>query len=305
MAGNFSFPYDIANGTTGDADEVMANFNEIRNNFDFSGLDDASANAAAMQQTTDPYPAGSESLATDGAGELKRLRYVLKQILGTAQWYIYPDMVTKTTTYTATANDEIILADTSGGAWTLTLPTAVGIQHKKYTIVLTVAGNDLTIDGDGTETIAGATTVTLTSQYQNVTIVSDGANWQIIGDSNIQTTGTYSPSVTNVANYASGGVQTSRYHRVNDIVQVFLAFNVTPTAANTLTRVRLTLPIASSFTDQYDLMGSAAVRAIGLTQPESVSILADSTNDEAEIYFMSQGNTNTHFITGQFTYQIV
>lgn len=300
-----TYPYTLANATTADADEVMANFNEIKNNFDFDTLDDASANAAAMQATTDPYPAGSESLATDGTGELKRLRYVLSQILGTQYWYIYPDTVTKTTTYTATVNDKIILCDTSGGAWTLTLPTAVGNDDKEYVIVLVTAGNDLTIDGDGTETIAGATTVTLSFQYQVITIFSDGANWQVKGNYNIQSTGTHSATITGVANYASGGVQTFRYIRTNDIVQCHVAVNVTPTASSTLTRIRIDMPIASSFTDQYDAMGSGSVKALGLTQPESVAIFADSTNDEIELYFMSQGNTNSHLINCQFAYQII
>ena len=53
-------------------------------------MDDYSANAAGMQANTDPYPGASESLPTSLAGELERIRYILKQITGTAQWYIDP-----------------------------------------------------------------------------------------------------------------------------------------------------------------------------------------------------------------------
>lgn len=52
--------------------------------------DDYSTNAAQMQSTTDPYPAGAESLATSTAGELERLRYLLAQLGGQSQWYIDP-----------------------------------------------------------------------------------------------------------------------------------------------------------------------------------------------------------------------
>lgn len=83
-----SFPYILANDTTADADEVMANFNEIKNNFDTDTIDDASANNTEMQAATDPYPSAAESLATDLRGELKRLRYLIKQITGKSQWYI-------------------------------------------------------------------------------------------------------------------------------------------------------------------------------------------------------------------------
>lgn len=86
-----TFPYELANGNTADADEVMANFNEIKNNFDTDTVDDASANSTEMQETTDPYPGDSESLATELRGELKRLRYLIKQITGKSQWYIDPD----------------------------------------------------------------------------------------------------------------------------------------------------------------------------------------------------------------------
>lgn len=53
--------------------------------------DDYSANNTQMQATTDPYPGGVESLPTSLAGELERIRYVIKQLSGKAQWYIDPD----------------------------------------------------------------------------------------------------------------------------------------------------------------------------------------------------------------------
>lgn len=91
MAAGITFPVELANGNTGDADEVMSNFNTIKNNLDPDAIEDASANATAMQVTTDPYPGASESLADDLRGELERLRFLIKQITGEAQWYIDPD----------------------------------------------------------------------------------------------------------------------------------------------------------------------------------------------------------------------
>lgn len=54
-------------------------------------INDYSVNVAEMQSTADPYPASSESLATALSGELERLRYQMKEVLGEAQWYIDPD----------------------------------------------------------------------------------------------------------------------------------------------------------------------------------------------------------------------
>ena len=62
-----------------------------------------------------------------------------------------------TTTYTATVHDHMLFADTDGGAFTITLPAGVEGQHLRLTNVGT-SGNDLTVDGDGGETVMGAAT---------------------------------------------------------------------------------------------------------------------------------------------------
>ena len=72
------------------AASLNAEFNNILNNLDPDSVEDASANATAMQATADPYPGASESLATDLRGEVQRLRYVIKQITGQTYWYYDP-----------------------------------------------------------------------------------------------------------------------------------------------------------------------------------------------------------------------
>jgi len=84
---------------------------------------------------------------------------------------------TVTGTYTA-ANDAVIRCDASAGAFTISLPTASGIKGKAYLIKkVDSSTNAVTIDPYGTETIDGAATVTLASQYDSVIVVSDGTNW--------------------------------------------------------------------------------------------------------------------------------
>ena len=70
--------------------DLNAEFDNILNNLDPDGVDDASAAAGNMQATTDPYPGGSASLATCLTGELQRLRYVIKQVTGKTYWYQDP-----------------------------------------------------------------------------------------------------------------------------------------------------------------------------------------------------------------------
>lgn len=93
-------------------------------------------------------------------------------------------IVSKTTTYTATADEETISASTSGGAWTLSLPAAASVKGKKYHIVQTAdTANALTIDPNSTETICGQTTVILKGPRDTIDIQSDGTNWIGLGES--------------------------------------------------------------------------------------------------------------------------
>jgi hypothetical protein len=90
-------------------------------------------------------------------------------------------VVTKTTTYTATILDDIILADTSGGAFTITLPTAASLTGKELTIKkITSDTNAVTIDGNGSELIDESDTFTLPRFNNFVKVVSNGVKWVIL-----------------------------------------------------------------------------------------------------------------------------
>jgi|SRR3990172_7665305 len=52
--------------------------------------DDYSSSVSQMQTATNPGEVGSESQATSLAGELERLRFMLGEISGGAQWYSSP-----------------------------------------------------------------------------------------------------------------------------------------------------------------------------------------------------------------------
>lgn len=89
-------------------------------------------------------------------------------------------VVSKTSAYTATTSDEVILVSASGGAVTITLPTAVG-NSNFYSIKKTdSSGNFVTIDTTSSQTIDGGLTAVIKVQYASVTVVSNGANWFII-----------------------------------------------------------------------------------------------------------------------------
>lgn len=88
---------------------------------------------------------------------------------------------TKTTTYTSTTADDVLLADGAGGSFTITLHAA-STWTKPLTIkkINTGTTNNITIDGNASETIDGAATRVITQQYESVTLVSNGSNIFVI-----------------------------------------------------------------------------------------------------------------------------
>lgn len=87
-AGNCSI---FRNWNTGDslsASDLTTSFTTVGvTNDSLTCIDDYSATAAQMRTTTDPYASGTESLATSGAGEFERVRFVLKHLTSWAYWY--------------------------------------------------------------------------------------------------------------------------------------------------------------------------------------------------------------------------
>lgn len=90
----------------------------------------------------------------------------------------------KTTTYTA-APWEYVMCDASGGAFTVTFPTAVGNQdamiavHKDDT-----SSNEVTIEGDGAELVGGLTNLKLVLKNGVFLFISDNAKWNIVSSHN-------------------------------------------------------------------------------------------------------------------------
>ena len=82
---------------------------------------------------------------------------------------------------TEAISHNIVEFDCSGGARTYTLRAAATVGDKRYLFVKLVdATNALTIDGDGSETIDGATTITLDTLYETVCLYCDGSNWKCL-----------------------------------------------------------------------------------------------------------------------------
>ena len=93
---------------------------------------------------------------------------------------------TSTTTVTGTSftadDDHVILVDddTAGSTVTVTLPAAASNDGLEYHVKKLGTTADVIVDGNAAETIDGALTQTITTQYDSIFIVCDGSNWHII-----------------------------------------------------------------------------------------------------------------------------
>jgi len=106
--------------------------------------------------------------------------YVETAINQAAQGRLFP-ITRVTASYTMSVDDSVVLVDASGGARTVTLKPARECEQKRITIKkIDSSGNAVTIDADGSETIDGAATKSLASQYNYIELVAEGGAWWIV-----------------------------------------------------------------------------------------------------------------------------
>jgi hypothetical protein len=99
-----------------------------------------------------------------------------------AGWTSGKKSATKTADYTALVTDSLIVCDTTSGSITITLPAVSNGTEVELTIKRS-GGNSVTVDGNSTEKIDGATTQTLSNDNDFITVRCDGAQWWIIAKS--------------------------------------------------------------------------------------------------------------------------
>jgi hypothetical protein len=98
----------------------------------------------------------------------------------TAMW-LPMNTVSVTAAYSFAGRDKIVLADATGGAFTVTLPDATLRKNQQPITVkrMNGGGNAVTI-GSAAGTIDGAATTSLAAQYATKSFVSDGSVWVVV-----------------------------------------------------------------------------------------------------------------------------
>lgn len=124
----------------------------------------------------------------------------------------------KTGAYTATTSDEVITCDATTAAFTVTLPAAASSSGKVLIIQkIDSALNAVTIDGNASETVGGATTTTLSTQYESIEIYCDGSNWLILSRNYPRTIASFSPSY----NWTTNTTATTLAKRDGHILEIW------------------------------------------------------------------------------------
>lgn len=139
------------------------------------------------------------------------------------------------------------------------------------------SGTATLLDFKDDDTMADDSTTAVCSQ-QSVKAYVDG---------NVGSSGTYTPTVTGLANVASISVYgVFTYSRVGNIITVFGNVLVDPTAGTAITTFAITLPVASNFTATTNVNGVAGNYGAWF-RPGIV--FADTVNDrmECDIYALS------------------
>lgn len=90
-------------------------------------------------------------------------------------------VVAKTAAYTLSVTDAVVTGNATVAAFRLTLPTAITATGRAYVLKrLNSGGNAVTVGTSLGQTIDGAATKVLGSQYAFIKVISNGANWLII-----------------------------------------------------------------------------------------------------------------------------
>lgn len=137
--------------------------------------------------------------------------------------------------------------------------------------------------------INGTGLITVTQNAADITIAAP----TVLG-------GTYTPTLTNTTNIASSTAFQCQYMRVDGVVTVSGKVTVDPSSSGAITRLGISLPVASNLGTDQDLAGTGSCTDI----QQAAGIMSDSTNNRANLEFFSTSSTARDWYF-QFMYEII
>lgn len=201
-------------------------------------------------------------------------------------------------------SDRILGRDTAGSGVTEQLTIGGGIEFTGSGGIQTSA-----FTGDVTKA-AGGTAQTIANDAVTFAKMQNIGTKKLIGRLSASTgdpeeidmdSGTYTPTLTNVANLDASTAYQCQYIRIGNTVTVSGRVDVDPTAGAASTQLGIALPVASNFGATEDCAGAAFASGIA---GQGAAVLADTTNDRAQLQFVA-GDTTNQAMYFTFTYQII
>ena len=118
--------------------------------------------------------------------------------------------------------------------------------------------------------------------------------------------GTYTPTLTNSTNVdiSNSTAYTCQYMRVGDVITVSGKVSIAVIGTG-ITRLNMTLPVASNFSADENCAGTAQVSYAGVSTNLAAQVKADITNDRAQILYFGNvtGAAQDFYFT--FTYRVI
>lgn len=157
---------------------------------------------------------------------------------------------------------------------------------------LTLSADAFSISNSVNTMSIGATL--LMTGIRNVTATGNASNPE-------PAAGTYTPTLTSVANVDSTTAAVCHATRQGNDVHIEGSLAVDVTATTTLTKIGISLPVASAFAAATDANGSGGCTNVAVTTAPEV--YADATNDRLELAFTS-ASTGSHTIRFSVDYTV-
>lgn len=137
----------------------------------------------------------------------------------------------------------------------------------------------------------------------DITVSGSGTVWEI--DSDVLSSGTYTPTLTNVANIDSSTPAQCQYFRIGSTVTVSGVVTINPTSLDAFCTLGISLPVASNFSISSNCGGGGGDLTINtLNFNRGAAIHADTSNNRAELKYVA-GSTSNVDISFTFTYLII
>lgn len=189
---------------------------------------------------------------------------------------------------------KILVTDGSGNVKAFNSWNGIGGIGGTADTLKNVGGGDSSLTNPSTKTYAFKTQ-SITGDGVNIIVtptITSTKNSYVISAPNV-VDGTYTPTLTNVANTSTTSTFVWNYSRVGNTITLSGEIDVTPTLTATLTQIGFTLPVATVFSTGRELNGTAASTSFASL---SGTAITDISNSRGTLSFISVGTGSAAFI---------